>query len=201
MRGTAAAHEIAIRERDEALPLRKVISAEDFCVTTPLRSASSICSPTPAAKSAPSTRPSRASATSGSPNRRSTRRCSAARRKQGKVMVTRRNLIGGMGAAFASAVVGKAALAGLPEDRNHGLGHHAPAARRPERPAVFAGGDVERLDAALAHAPRRQGVPSGRGAGGARDRARHARAISGVTTGSRQVRRSRSWRAIACASS
>jgi manganese oxidase len=30
-------------------------------------------------------------------------------------MVTRRNLIGGMGAAFASAAVGKAALAGLPE--------------------------------------------------------------------------------------
>jgi manganese oxidase len=30
-------------------------------------------------------------------------------------MVTRRNLIGGMGAAFASAVVGKAALAGLPD--------------------------------------------------------------------------------------
>jgi hypothetical protein len=53
------------------------------------------------------------------------------------------------------------------------VGRHRAAAAAAERPALQPGGHAERLEPALAHEGRRQGIPPGRRTRGARDRARH----------------------------
>ncbi len=68
-------------------------------------------------------------------------------------------------------------------------------------PPLRPGRHLERLDRAVAHAKRRQGVPPRRRAGRARDRPPAWWRGCGATTASRPGRRSRSSRATACASS
>ena len=71
-------------------------------------------------------------------------------------------------------------MAALPEPVIHGQGRHAAAAGADQRPSLQPGGDAERLDVAVADEQRRQGVSSGRRAGGARNRARHEGAPVGL---------------------
>ena len=147
------------------------------CATTPHRSASSICSPTHARRSAASTthiqsvrdfwiaKSALDTALLGSPSTTIEAR---------NVMLTRRSLFSGVGAAVAAAAVGKAALAALPEIVSAARRRDAAAAAARQRPALSPGRHLERLDAALAHARRRQGVSPRGGTGDSRDRAGHA---------------------------
>ncbi len=79
---------------------------------------------------------------------------------------------GAVTAAVAAAAVSRVAMAALPEPviqtRPDTMPPLVPNTGRPYNPVVT----LERLDAALAHEQRREGVPPGRRAGGARDGAR-----------------------------
>ena len=85
--------------------------------------------------------------------------------------------------------------------RHPDLADDAAAARARHRPALQPGGHAQRLVAALAHEQRRQGVPPGRRAGRARDRARHEGQPVGLQRLRARARPSRRSRATACASS
>ena len=104
-------------------------------------------------------------------------------------------------ALLGAALVSRAQAASLPEAPVQNKRGDAAAARAAERAALQPGRDAERLDAALAHEGRLEGVPPHRRAGGARVRARHDGATCGATTASRRARRSSASRATRCASS
>ena len=89
-------------------------------------------------------------------------------------MFTRRSFFSGAGLAVAATAVGKSALAALPEIVSTDSARHADTAGAAQRPPLPPGRDLERLEPALAHAQRRQGISSGRRARDPRDRARHA---------------------------
>jgi hypothetical protein len=82
--------------------------------------------------------------------------------------------------AVAAASVSPGGDGGPARDRQHGQGGHAAAAGAAERPPLQPGGDAQRLDAAVAHEGRGEGVSPGRRAGGARDRPRHEGAPVGL---------------------
>ena len=96
-------------------------------------------------------------------------------------MFSRRNL-SDRPAALAGAGVGERARAGRrdPRSARRPSADDAAAARSVERAGLSAGGHAQRLDAAVAHERRLEGIPSRRRAGGARDRARHEGASVGL---------------------
>ena len=107
-------------------------------------------------------------------------------------MISRRNLIGGSAIlAGAAAVSGRVQAAAIPEAVTTTSAGDAAAARSVKRAGLSAGRDAQRLDAALAHEWRLEGIPSRRRAGGARDRARHEGASVGLQRRSRPARPSK----------
>ena len=89
----------------------------------------------------------------------------------------------------------------IPEAATMDKAVDAAAAASVERTGLSTGGDPERLDAAMAHERRLEGISSGRRTGRARIRRRHEGATCGATTARRRDRRSRRSRATRCASS
>ena len=89
--------------------------------------------------------------------------------------LSRRNFLGGSAVALASvaAIGGRGASRSHTGGADHRLARDAAADAAAIRPGLSAGGDAERLDAALAHERRVEGVPSRRRAGDPRIRARH----------------------------
>ena len=96
-------------------------------------------------------------------------------------MISRRNLIGGSAIlAGAAAVSGRVQAAVDPRSGHDDVPGDAAAARSVKRARLSTGRHAERLDTALAHEWRLEGIPFGRGAGDARDRARHEGASVGL---------------------
>ena len=76
--------------------------------------------------------------------------------------LSRRNFLGGSAVALASvaAISGRAQAATIPEAPTTDSPAMQPPVAAALRPGLSAGGDAERLDAALAHERRVEGVPS-----------------------------------------
>ena len=102
----------------------------------------------------------------------------------GQTMTSRRRIFSrrcaAITAAAAAASVSKVALAALPEPVIANQARHDAAAGAFDRPPIQPGRHAKRLDIAMAHERRRQGIPSGRRAGGARDGARNESALMGL---------------------
>ena len=103
-------------------------------------------------------------------------------KRESTMKLSRRNFVGAAAAlAGAAAVTGRAQAASHPGSaRSAPRPTMQPPLAPPERPGLSAGGDAQRLDAAVAHEGRLEGIPSRRRAGGARDRARHEGASLGL---------------------
>ena len=81
-----------------------------------------------------------------------------------EIMITRRGFFGGAGASGGSRRSRQERAGGAPATGDHRLGRDAQALGAAEWPSLSSRGDLERLEPALAHAPRNQGISSGRGA-------------------------------------
>ena len=104
--------------------------------------------------------------------------------------------------AGAAAVSGRAQAASDPGSADDGNRAGDAAAARPvERAGLPAGRHAQRLDAAVAHERRLEGIPSRRRAGGARIRARHEGATLGLQRPVARARPSRRSKATRSASS